>query len=57
MLDYTNLFFPYDYEKNDKTAYEYFKDTHGKRKHKPWLKTKEMDETINSFTRKKKMVW
>ena len=26
LLDYTNLFSPNDYKKNDKTIYKYFKD-------------------------------
>ena len=37
LLDYTNLFSPNDYKKNDKIIYKYFKDKYGKRKHKPWL--------------------
>ena len=31
LLDYTNLFFPNDYKKNDKIIYEYFKDKYGRR--------------------------
>ena len=30
-LDYTNLFFPNDYKKNDKTIYKYFQDKHSRR--------------------------
>ena len=30
-LDFTNLFSPNDYEKNDKTIYKYFKDKYGTR--------------------------
>ena len=37
LLDYTNLFSPNDYKKNDKIIYKYFKNKYGKRKHKPWL--------------------
>ena len=31
LLDYTNLFFPNDYEKDYKIIYNYFKDKYGKR--------------------------
>ena len=31
LLDYTNLFSPNDYKKNDKVIYKYFKDKYGKR--------------------------
>ena len=31
LLDYTNLFSPNDYRKNDKIRYKYFKDENGKR--------------------------
>ena len=31
LLDYTNLFSPNDYEKNDKMIYKYFKDKYGRR--------------------------
>ena len=40
LLDYTNLFSPNDYQKNDKIIYKYFKDKYGERKRKPWLYTK-----------------
>ena len=30
-LDYTNLFSPNDYQKNDKIIYKYFKDKYGRR--------------------------
>ena len=36
--DYTNLFSPNDYRKNDKMIYKYFKDKYGKRKHKSCIK-------------------
>ena len=32
LLDYTNIFSPSDYKKNDKIIYKYFKDKCGKRK-------------------------
>ena len=35
LLDYTNLFSPNDYKKNDKIMYKCFKDKYDKRKHKP----------------------
>ena len=35
-LDYTNLFSPNDYKKNDKIIYQYFKDKYGKR-HKSYV--------------------
>ena len=31
LLDYTNLFSPNDYKKNDKIMYKYFKDKYGRR--------------------------
>ena len=31
LLDYTNLFSPNDYTKNDKIIYKYFKDNYGRR--------------------------
>ena len=37
LLDYTNLFYVNDYQKNDKIIYKYFKEKYGKRKRKPWL--------------------
>ena len=36
-LDYTNLFSPNDWKKNDKIIYKYLKDKYGKAKRKPWL--------------------
>ena len=30
LLDYTKLFSPNDYKKNDKIIYKYFKDKYGK---------------------------
>ena len=36
LLDYTNLFSPNYYQKNDKTIYNYLKDKYGKRRRKPW---------------------
>ena len=35
LLDYTNLFSPNYYLKNDKTIYNYLKDKYGKRRRKP----------------------
>ena len=35
LLDYTNLFFPKDYKKNDKIIFKYSRDKYGKRKRKP----------------------
>ena len=35
LLDYTNLFSPNDYQKNDAIIYTYLKDKYGKRKCKP----------------------
>ena len=31
LLDYTNLFSPHDYKKNDKIIYKYVKDKFGRR--------------------------
>ena len=31
LLDYTNLFSPNDYKKNEKIIYKYFKDKYGRR--------------------------
>ena len=31
LLDFTNFFFPNDYEKHDKVIYKYFKDKYGRR--------------------------
>ena len=31
LLDYTNLFSPNDYKKNDKIIYKYFKDKYGRK--------------------------
>ena len=31
LLDYTNLFSPNDYKKNEKIIYKYFKNKYGKR--------------------------
>ena len=36
-LDYTNLFSPNDWKKDDKIIYKYLKDKYGKAKRKPWL--------------------
>ena len=39
LLDYTNLFSPDDYKKNDKTMCKYFKDKYGRRnKSGVWIK-------------------
>ena len=35
LLDFSNLFSPNDYQKNDKIIYIYDKDKFGKRKRKP----------------------
>ena len=35
LLDYSNLFSPNDYLKNDKIIYKYFQDNYDHRKHKP----------------------
>ena len=35
LLDFSNLFSPNDYQKNDKIIYKYDKDKYGKRKRKP----------------------
>ena len=35
LLEYTNLFSPNDYQKNDKIIYNYFKDKYNKGKRKP----------------------
>ena len=35
-LDYSNLFSPNDYKKNDKIIYNYFKEKYGRRC-KPWV--------------------
>ena len=43
LLDYTNLFSPSDYQKNEKIIYKYFKEKYGKKKpRKPWLYTKKL---------------
>ena len=47
LLDYTNLFSPNNYKENDKIIYKYFKERCGKRKRKPWLRLKKIDETRN----------
>ena len=39
LLDYTNLFSPIDYKKNDKVIYKYFRDKDDKRKFKPCVQT------------------
>ena len=45
VLGYTNLFFPNDYQKNDKMRYKYLKDKYGKRKRKPWFSIIKIYET------------
>ena len=37
LLDYTNLFSPNGYKKNEKIIYKYFKDKYGKRKRRPCI--------------------
>ena len=47
LIDNTNLFFPNDYQDNEKIIYKYFKDKYGKRKSKPSFRFKKVDETRN----------
>ena len=47
LLNYTNLFFPNDYQQNDKIRYKYFKDKHGKKNLSPDVWVKKIDETRN----------
>ena len=35
LLDYTNLFSPNNYKKNEKIMYKYFKDKYDKRRRRP----------------------
>ena len=35
LIDYTNVFFFFIYQKNEKTLYKYFKDRYDRRKRKP----------------------
>ena len=37
LLDYTNLFTLFDYQKNDKTIYKYFQEKFAKGKGKSWF--------------------
>ena len=39
LLDYTNLFPPNNYKKNDKIIYKYFQDKYGRR-NKSWVSIK-----------------
>ena len=39
LLDYTNLFPPNNYKKNDKMIYKYFQDKYGRRS-KSWVSIK-----------------
>ena len=48
LLDYTNLFSPNDYKKNDKIIYQYFKDKYGRRS-KSEFRLRKTDETRNYF--------
>ena len=45
LSDYTNLFSPNDYQKNDKIIYKYFNDKYGRGKSKVWLLNEKIDET------------
>ena len=45
LLDYTNLFSPNDYKRNDKIIYKYFKDKYGRKKSLEFRLIK-IDETI-----------
>ena len=47
LLDYTYLFSPSDYQKNAKVMYTYFKEKCLKKKCKPWILTKKIDEIRN----------
>ena len=47
LLDYTNLFSPDDYQKNDRIIYKYLKVRYVKRKRKPWIFTIKIDKTRN----------
>ena len=47
LFNYTNLSSHNDYKKNNKIIFEYFKDKYGKRKYKPDLGLKNLDETRN----------
>ena len=44
LLDYTNLFSPNDYKKNDKIIHKYFKEKYCRRLE---FRIREIDETIN----------
>ena len=37
LIDYTKLFFPNEYKRNEKIMYMYFKDKYTKRRSKPSL--------------------
>ena len=48
LLDYTNLFSPGDYQKNDKIIYKYFKEKYGKKNLVSLdFRLKNLDETRN----------
>ena len=47
LLDYTNLFSPDDYQKNDRIIHKYLKVRYVKRKRKPWIFTIKIDKTRN----------
>ena len=49
MLNYTNLFFPNDYKKNDKIIYNYFKDKDKGRGASLEFRLRKIDETRNYF--------
>ena len=52
LLDYTNLFSPNDYKKNDKIIHKYFKEKYGRRLE---FRIREIDETINYLLDKLKL--
>ena len=54
LLDYTNLFSPNHYQKNEKIIYKCFKDKYDKTKHKPRFYIKEIDDARNYFLEKTK---
>ena len=52
LLDYTNLFSPNDYKKNDKIIHKYFKEKYGRRLE---FRIRKIDETINYLLDKIKL--
>ena len=45
LLDNTNLFSPNNYKNNGQTDYKYFKDKYDKKRGKPRIQTKKLEET------------